>query len=66
MTSFVDDPKYWLDRETEARAIADNMAKPETKMIMQHIADGYKQLAESTTRRRKIEEQIELLKVSIT
>lgn len=66
MSSFTDDPKYWLDREAEARAIAEGMMKPETAMIMHHIADGYKQIAESTTRRRKIEEQIELLKASVT
>jgi hypothetical protein len=39
------DPKHWLDRAKEARAIADEMKDPDAKQMMLGIARDYVRLA---------------------
>ena len=43
--SSIDDPKHWLDRAEEARAVAELMIGDEAKRIMLGIAAGYARLA---------------------
>ena len=42
----VNDPKHWLDRAAEMRALADTMSDAETKSIMLRLADDYDKLAD--------------------
>src|SRR5262249_48533128 len=43
--ALVDDPKYWRDRADEARAMAEQLADPESKRRMVEIAGHYDYLA---------------------
>jgi len=43
--TLVDDPKHWRDRADEARAVAEQLADPESKRRMVEIADHYDYLA---------------------
>jgi hypothetical protein len=42
----VNDPKHWLDRAAEMRALSDTMQDVETKAIMLRLADDYDKLAD--------------------
>ncbi len=42
----VNDPKHWLDRAAEMRALSDTMQDAETKAIMLRLADDYDKLAD--------------------
>ena len=41
----INDPKHWLDRAKEARALAEQMNDPEAKRTMLKNADDYERLA---------------------
>jgi len=41
----VNDPKHWLDRAAEMRALSDTMQDAETKAIMLRLADDSDKLA---------------------
>jgi hypothetical protein len=41
----INDPKHWLDRAKEARALAELIDDPEGKRTMLAIADDYERLA---------------------
>ena len=41
----INDPKHWLDRAKEARALAEQIDDPETKRTMLKNADDYERLA---------------------
>jgi len=40
------DAKHWLEREEEARAVADNLSDQDAKRLMLSIAEGYRQMAQ--------------------
>jgi hypothetical protein len=42
----INDPKHWLDRAKEARALAERMDDPEAKRTMLKNADDYERLAQ--------------------
>ena len=42
----INDPKHWLDRAKEARALAEQMSDPEAKRTMLKNADDYERLAQ--------------------
>jgi hypothetical protein len=42
----INDPKHWLDRAKEARALAEQMNDPEAKRTMLKNADDYERLAQ--------------------
>src|SRR5262245_41719017 len=42
----INDPKHWLDRAKEARALAEQMDDPEAKRTMLKNADDYERLAQ--------------------
>ncbi len=48
---FIDDPKYWHERATEARSIAKLLDDQEAKGHLLAIAAEYDQLAEQMKRR---------------
>ncbi len=50
---FNDDPEYWRDRASEARAMAELVADPENKRLMRGIAEGYDRLAQRAEERIK-------------
>jgi hypothetical protein len=41
----INDPKHWLDRAKEARALAEQIGDPEAKRTMLKNADDYERLA---------------------
>ena len=41
----INNPKHWLDRAKEARALAEQMSDPEAKRTMLKNADDYERLA---------------------
>ena len=45
------DPKHWLDRAKEARALAEQMNDPEAKRTMLKNADDYERLAQRAKER---------------
>jgi hypothetical protein len=47
----INDPKHWLDRAKEARALADQIADPEAKRTMVKNADDYERLAQRAQER---------------
>jgi hypothetical protein len=47
----INDPKHWLDRAKEARALAEQMDDPEAKRTMLAIADDYERLAKRAEER---------------
>src|SRR5262249_31670932 len=47
----INDPKHWLDRAKEARALAEQIADPEAKRTMLKNADDYERLAQRTQER---------------
>jgi hypothetical protein len=48
----INDPKHWLDRAKEARALAEQMDDPEAKRAMLKNADDYERLAQRAQERR--------------
>ena len=46
----INDPKHWLDRAKEARALAEQMNDPEAKRTMLKNADDYERLAQKSRR----------------
>jgi hypothetical protein len=42
----INDPKHWLDRAKEARALAEQIDDPEAKRTMLKNADDYERLAQ--------------------
>jgi hypothetical protein len=42
----IDDPKYWRQRATESRRLADQLDDPTQRKTMLEIAEGYEQLGE--------------------
>jgi len=50
--SILDDPKHWLERAEEARSIADQLSDPESRRMMQRIAEDYGRLAIHARRRK--------------
>jgi hypothetical protein len=48
----INDPKHWLDRAKEARALAEQMNDPEAKRTMLKNADDYERLAQRAEQRR--------------
>jgi hypothetical protein len=51
--SHIDDPKHWLARAKEARAIADEMKDLDAKQKMLGIAKDYVRLAERAEARAR-------------
>ena len=52
MSSYsIDDPKHWLERAKEARALAEQIDDPEVKRIIRQNADDYEQLAKRAEER---------------
>ncbi len=49
--SSINDPKHWLDRAKEARALAEQIADAEAKRTMLGIADDYERLAQRAQER---------------
>jgi hypothetical protein len=47
----INDPKHWLDRAKEARALAEQMDDPEAKRTMLKNADDYERLAQRAEER---------------
>src|SRR5262249_10853970 len=47
----IDDPKHWLERAKEARALAEQIDDPEVKRIIRQNADDYEQLAKRAEER---------------
>jgi hypothetical protein len=47
----INDPKHWLDRAKEARALAEQIADPETKRTILKNADDYERLAKRAQER---------------
>ena len=47
----INDPKHWLDRAKEARALAEQMDDPEVKGTMLKNADDYERLAKRAEER---------------
>ena len=47
----INDPKHWLDRAKEARALAEQMSDPETKRTMLKNAYDYERLAQRAKER---------------
>jgi hypothetical protein len=47
----INDPKHWLDRAREARAIAEQIGDPEAKRTMLKNADDYERLAQRAEER---------------
>ena len=47
----INDPKHWLDRAKEARALAEQMNDPEAKRTMLKNADDYERLAQRAKER---------------
>ena len=48
----INDPKHWLDRAKEARALAKQMNDPEAKRRMLKNVDDYERLAQRAEERR--------------
>src|SRR5262249_3829851 len=48
----INDPKHWLDRAKEARALAEQMDDSEAKRTMLKNADDYERLAQRAQERR--------------
>ena len=42
----IHDPKHWMDRATEMRALSQSMADVEARAIMLRLADDYDKLAD--------------------
>ena len=51
----VQDAKYWRERAVEARAVAEEMLDPETKRILEGIAQSYDRLAQHAKTREDAE-----------
>ena len=51
--SSVNDPRHWIDRAAEMRALAETMCDVETKAIMLRLADDYDKLADRAEARAK-------------
>jgi hypothetical protein len=47
----INDPKHWLDRAKEARALAEQIGDPEAKRTMLKNADDYQRLAKRAEER---------------
>jgi hypothetical protein len=47
----INDPKHWLDRAKQARALAEQMGDPEAKRSMLKTADDYERLAKRAEER---------------
>jgi hypothetical protein len=47
----INDPKHWRDRAKEARALAEQIADPETKRTILNNADDYERLAQRAQER---------------
>ena len=47
----INDPKHWLDRAKEARALAEQIGDPEAKRTMLKNADDYERLAQRAKER---------------
>jgi len=47
------DAKHWLEREEEARSVADDLSDPDAKRLMLSIAEGYREMAEHAERATK-------------
>jgi CHASE3 domain sensor protein len=45
------DERYWLERASEAYALAERMAHPQARRVMLEIAAGYQRLAQQTEER---------------
>jgi hypothetical protein len=53
MPSARDDASHWRSLASEARAVADGMADPASRLIMLKIAEGYERLAARADARSK-------------
>jgi hypothetical protein len=53
MSQSTDSAKYWRGRAANARAMMAEMRDPETKRILQDIADSYDRIADITEAREK-------------
>lgn len=47
----INDPKHWLDRAKQARALAEQLDDPEAKRTMLATADDYERLAKRAEER---------------
>ncbi|MGZ5120721.1 MAG: hypothetical protein ACXWCK_32005 [Burkholderiales bacterium] len=47
----INDPKHWLDRAKEARALAEEIADLKAKRMMLGVANGYERLAQRAEER---------------
>ena len=53
MSLLLDKPERWRKRAEEARTIAASMRNPETKRIMEDLANSYEVLVERAERRAR-------------
>ena len=47
----INDPKHWLNRAKEARALAEQIDDPEVKRMIRQNADDYERLAKRAEER---------------
>jgi hypothetical protein len=52
----MDDVVYWRERAAEARAVADQMRNPSSRLVMLDIANGYDDFAERAEERHAAEQ----------
>ena len=53
-THILDDPQHWRDRAEEVRSLADQMSDPQTRRMLESVADDYETLAKGAEERRAV------------
>ena len=53
-THILDDPQHWRDRAEEVRSLADQMSDPQTRRMLEGVADDYETLAKGAEERRAV------------
>jgi len=57
MAADIKDPQYWRFRAEEVLSLAEDLEHPETKAIMQRIADDYERIATLVEQQRELEKK---------